>query len=93
MSACWMDEAGMAKLAEMDDRHERRHTSVRSGTRRRRGECTLRTDHTVFVLINLWQDPQTVKLPDAMQNVLQGGSVQSVQLPRYGVSVLSEAKH
>jgi len=27
-----------------------------------------------------------------MQNVLDGGSVQSVTLPQYGVSVLSEEK-
>jgi hypothetical protein len=50
------------------------------------------TDHTVFILINLSQSPQTVTLPATMQDVLQGGSIQFVQLPRYGVSVLSEAR-
>jgi beta-galactosidase len=50
------------------------------------------TGHTVFVLVNWAPHSQTVTLPTTMQNVLQGGSVQSVTLPRYGVSVLSEAK-
>jgi beta-galactosidase len=47
-------------------------------------------DHTVYVVINWASDPQTVTLPAAMQNVLEGGSVRSVTLPQYGVAVLSE---
>jgi hypothetical protein len=49
-------------------------------------------DHTVYVLINWASDPQNVSLPSSMQNVLEGGSVQSVTLPQYGVAVLSEEK-
>ena len=49
-------------------------------------------DHTVFILVNLAKGTQIVPLPRSMQDVLHGGSVQSVNLPRYGVAVLSEAK-
>jgi beta-galactosidase len=89
----WMDEAGMAKLAQW--------MTNMSGVTPAFGpvpagvdvNARYGTDHAVFILINLSQGPQTVTLPAAMQDVLQGGSVQSVQLPRYGVSVLSETKH
>src|SRR5215831_16743092 len=46
----------------------------------------------VYVLVNFANAPQTVKLPVTMQDVLQGGSVQSVTLPHYGVAVVSRAK-
>ena len=43
----------------------------------------------VYVLVNFAKTPQTVKLPSAMQDVLNGGSVQSVTLPHYGVAVVA----
>jgi beta-galactosidase len=46
----------------------------------------------VYVLVNFAKTPQTVKLPAAMKDVLNGGSVQSVTLPHYGVAVVSAAK-
>ncbi len=43
----------------------------------------------VYVLVNFAHDPQTVKLPAAMQDVLNGGTLQSVRLPHYGVAVVA----
>jgi len=33
-----------------------------------------------------------VKLPSTMQDVLNGGTTQSVTLPRYGVAVVASSK-
>ena len=50
-------------------------------------------DHgKVFILVNFAKAQQTVKLPTAMQDVLNGGSVSSVNLTEYGVAVLSEGR-
>ncbi len=46
----------------------------------------------VFILVNFAKTPETVKLPAAMQDVLNGGSVSTISLPRYGVAVLSQAR-
>ena len=46
----------------------------------------------VYVLVNFAKTPQTVKLPSAMQDVLNGGSVQSVTLLHYGVAVVAARK-
>ena len=43
----------------------------------------------VYILVNLSKNEQTVTLPSAMNDVLQGGSRQSVRLPVYGVAMLS----
>jgi beta-galactosidase len=43
----------------------------------------------VYVVINFSKEPQTIHLPAAMDDVLEGGSKQSVSLPVYGVAVLS----
>lgn len=43
---------------------------------------------TVFILVNLAKTDQSVSLPSAMEDVLEGGSKQSVTLPQYGVAVL-----
>ena len=45
----------------------------------------------VYILENFAKTPQTVKLPSAMQDVLNGGTVQSVTLPHYGVAVVVSA--
>jgi beta-galactosidase len=44
---------------------------------------------TVYILVNLSKQPQAIKLPNAMSDVLEGGSESSVQLPVYGVAVLA----
>jgi beta-galactosidase len=44
---------------------------------------------TIYVLINFSGAPQSIPLPTTMQDVLEGGSKQSVSLPVYGVAVLS----
>jgi len=46
-------------------------------------------DRVVYVVINFSKEPQTIKLPAAMDDVLEGGSKKSVALPIYGVAVLS----
>jgi len=45
---------------------------------------------TVYILVNLSKTEQTVLLPSAMNDVLEGGSKESVKLPVYGVAVLSK---
>ncbi len=48
-------------------------------------------DHgAVYILVNLSKAEQTVSLPSAMTDVLEGGSKHSVKLPVYGVAVLSK---
>ena len=48
-------------------------------------------DHgAVYILVNLSKTEQTVSLPSAMTDVLEGGSKHSVKLPVYGVAVLSK---
>jgi beta-galactosidase len=49
------------------------------------------THKTVFILINFSGVPQTIGLPTPMEDLLQGGSTQSVKLAKYGVAVLSAA--
>jgi beta-galactosidase len=44
----------------------------------------------VYILVNLSKIEQTVSLPSTMNDVLEGGSKQSVKLPVYGVAVLSK---
>jgi beta-galactosidase len=46
---------------------------------------------TVFVLINFSGAPQTIGLPSTMEDLLEGGTKQSVKLDKYGVAVLSAA--
>ena len=48
--------------------------------------------HTVYILVNFSKSQQTVSLPSAMQDVLNGGSRNSVTLPLYGVAVLSRPR-
>jgi beta-galactosidase len=46
--------------------------------------------HTVYILVNFAKDAQTVTLPSAMTDVLNGGSTSTVKLDQYGVTVLSK---
>ena len=46
----------------------------------------------IYILVNLSQAEQAVALPQAMNDVLQGGLRQSITLPVYGVAVLSSVK-
>ena len=48
---------------------------------------------TVFILVNLAKTEQSISLPSAMDDVLEGGSKQSVTLPQYGVAVLQSSTH
>ena len=45
---------------------------------------------TVYILVNFARNAQTVKLPIAMQDMLEGGSKTTVELPQYGVAVLQK---
>jgi beta-galactosidase len=44
----------------------------------------------VYILVNFAKENRTVALPSAMQDVLEGGTKQSVTLPRFGVGVFSQ---
>jgi beta-galactosidase len=88
----WLDPASMAKAAKwMTDA---------SGVKPKLGAVPegvdvypREGDHgKVYILVNFAKTPQTVTLPTAMTDVLQGGSVQSVKLPVYGVAVLSASR-
>jgi beta-galactosidase len=46
----------------------------------------------VYILVNLSKAEQTVSLPSAMNDLLEGGSRSSISLPVYGVAVLSTAQ-
>ena len=46
----------------------------------------------VYVLVNFAKDPQTVTLPGAMQDVLNGRTTKAVTLAHYGVAVVAAAK-
>jgi beta-galactosidase len=85
----WMDDAGMKKLTQwMVDT---------SGVKPAFGSAPEGVDvnvrynknHEVVILVNLAKQERAVKLPGPMQDVLEGGTVSSVSLPRYGVAVLS----
>ncbi len=46
----------------------------------------------VYVLINFSKEPQDVRLPRAMRDVLDGGRIESVRLPVYGVALLAAGR-
>jgi len=50
-------------------------------------------DHEVWILINFGQQPQTITLPAAFEDVLAGGKAPSVTLNRYDVVVLQRPTH
>lgn len=45
---------------------------------------------TVFILVNFGATKQSVILPEAMQDVLEGGTKRAISLPRFGVAVLKK---
>jgi len=47
---------------------------------------------TVFVLVNFGAETQTVALPREMQSLLDQRKTKEVQLPQYGVAILSDSK-
>ncbi len=85
----WLDDAGMRQAAKW-------MTAV-SGVKPALGpvpdgvEVTARYGGrgTVYILVNLSKAEQTVALPSAMNDVLDGGTKRAVTLPVYGVAVLS----
>ena len=88
----WMPDAEMKKLAEK--------LVAMSGVRGSFGavpdgvevDPRVAGDHTVFVLVNMSGDTRVVPTQHPMTDVLHGGSVSSVTLPKYGVAVLSEKR-
>jgi beta-galactosidase len=85
----WLDEAGMAAAATW-------MTKV-SSVKPALGVVPQGVDvyprygngKTVYILVNFAEQAQTMALPAAMQDVLDGGTKQSLTLPRFGVAVLS----
>lgn len=88
----WLDDAGMAAAAKW-------MTDI-SGVKPALGPVPSGVevyprygDHgATYILVNFSKTPQTVALPSRMTDVLEGGSKQSVVLPRYGVAVLSATR-
>ncbi len=91
----WLDEASLEKAAQW-------MTSM-SGVTPKLGPVPAGVDvypresahGQVFILVNFSKSPETVTLPTAMHDVLEGApdsSTTSVTLPVYGVAVLSKAK-
>ncbi len=75
-AAKWMlQQAGIAET--MPGLPEGVDLAVRTGEGKR-----------VLILTNYAAEPRTITLPKPMENVLEGGTVQSVTLPQYGVAVL-----
>ncbi len=87
----WMDDAGMANAATWMTNVS--HVKPAFGPVPKGVEVDPRygKDHTVFILVNISKTSQTIALPAKMQDVLHGGTTQSVTLPNYGVAVLSES--
>jgi len=85
----WLDPKTMAEAAKWmaeDSGVKPAFGSVPSGVEvsRRYGAQSV-----VYVLINFSGTPQTISLPRAMTDVLEGGSKTAVTLANYGVAVLS----
>ncbi len=47
---------------------------------------------TVYILVNLSKAKQTISLPSPMQDVLEGGTKNSLDLPVYGVAVMEKKR-
>jgi beta-galactosidase len=88
----WLDDAGMAAAAIW-------MTNV-SGVKPALGPVPEGVDvyprygehGAVYILVNFSKTEQTISLPSEMQDVLGGGVKQSVNLPVYGVAVLSASR-
>ncbi len=75
-AAKWMlQQAGVEAM--MPGLPEGVDLAVRSGAGKR-----------VLILTNYATEPRTITLPKPMQNVLEGGTVETVTLPQYGVAVV-----
>jgi len=48
--------------------------------------------HAVYILVNLSKAKQTISLPSPMQDVLEGGTKNSLDLPVYGVAVMEKKR-
>lgn len=88
----WLDEATMKNAAKwMTDT---------SGVKARLGSLPAGVDvypregdkTKVYILVNFSKSVQTISLPSAMEDVLEGGRLHSIVLPVYGVAVLSSPK-
>jgi beta-galactosidase len=88
----WMDNEGMKKLAEW--MLSTSDVKAAFGPVPEGVEVSPRygNGHTVYVVVNMADHDRTITLPAAMQDVLNGGTVHSVTLPQYGVSVLEQTK-
>ncbi len=79
-AAKWMvAQSGVATV--MPDLPATVGLSIRSGA-----------DKRIFILTNYAAEPQTIKLSETMQDVLNGGEVSEVTLPHFGVAVLSQLR-
>jgi beta-galactosidase len=88
----WLDEAGMAATAKW--------MSEVSGVKPALGpvpdgievDPRYGENKVVYVIVSFAKRDETVSLPVPMQDVLAGGTKQTVTLPRFGVAVLSSTR-
>ncbi len=86
----WFDEAGMKAAAKWMTEISGVHPAfgpVPEGV-----EVNPRygpNGEVVYILVNLSKSAQTISLPKKMQDVLEGGEKDSLNMPQYGVAVLA----
>ena len=88
----WLDEAGMKRavqwmLNEINLQPDVFAVPKGVDVYKRTGR-----DHDIFIVGNTSHSAQIIALPTEMKNVLTGEPVRSIELPVYGVAVLSERK-
>ncbi len=89
IGACFGD-AGMKALAQWMQQQFQLTTPIPGVPNGVEASQRYGAGHTVTILVNFSGAAQTVTLPVAMQDVLNGGKVNEVQLPEYGVAVLNQ---
>jgi beta-galactosidase len=88
----WLDDATMKNAAEWMVKMSGLHPvklDVPDGV-----EFSIRSapGRAVWIFVNLSKGSQTISLPNAMSDVLNGGATNKISLERYGVAVLSDGK-
>jgi beta-galactosidase len=88
----WMPDAGMKKLMEKLVTMSGVHAPFGAVPAGVEVNPRMADDHTVYVLTNMSGSAQIVHVAHSMNDVLHGGDVTSVSLPKFGVAVLSDKK-
>lgn len=87
----WLDDPGMLQAARWMVKMSGVQPDLPAVPAGVQVERRIGAGKDVLLFQNFSSGPQSVALPSAMQDVLHGGSVQSIILPQYGVAVLQAA--